>query len=689
MTFPRHWKPIALATGVYVALTLAYCWPLSTSPASAIAHDAGDPVLNAWILWWTTKAVPLTAEWWNAPIFWPAIGTLAFSEHLLGFAPIAAPLIAVSGNPLLGYNVALMATYVLSALGAHFLAYTLTGRHDVSAAAALAYAFAPYRLAQVPHIQVLAGYGIPVCLAALHRYGREPQTRWAALAAGAWLIQALTNGYYLFFLSVLLVLWFAWFALGRWSIGQVLRLAAFFAVAAALLAPVLLGYRSILTETYGFSRAVDEIRTFSADVAGLLQASEDLLFWGWVHVIQRPESSLFPGVTIVVLAVAAIYGARPFVIGAGESKALRILRPALAAILIALSIAAVLPMVYGGWRLSIGGLRLVSIGSADRPLMLAVAAAVALLATFSRVRAAVRERSPLAFYLVAALIAWVLALGPEPTVMNQPTVSRAPYAWLMQMPAFDGLRVPARFWMLALACLSVVAALAVHRLQGRARRIAVTVACAGLIADGWPRTFAVVAPPPVRPSPAGVTTRLDLPMSDDTDAQALYGQMFDPIPLHNGFSGYLAPHYYALRTLIADADPRILDALAASGALGVVIDHAGDRDGRLRRFVLSHPGVAADRISRRLEQLQDSARRRGSRGAGPRGHAAPDQIAQHVSQPATRRARARRRSANALERRGTTAVGRRDRRARAAHVRPPGDHRARWFRDGLPGAAPD
>ena len=90
----------------------------------------------------------------------------------------------------------------------------------------------PYRLAQVPHIQVLAGYWTPVCLAALHRYDREPQPRWAALAAVAWLMQALTNGYYLFFLSVLLALWFAWFALGRWSIAQALRLAGFFAVAA-------------------------------------------------------------------------------------------------------------------------------------------------------------------------------------------------------------------------------------------------------------------------------------------------------------------------------------------------------------------------------------------------------------------------------------------------------------------------
>jgi F5/8 type C domain len=595
VTLPSHWKTIALATGVYAALTFAYFWPLSADPGSAIAHDAGDPVLNTWILWWTTKAVPLTADWWNAPIFWPASGTLAFSEHLLGLAPISAPLIALSGNPLLGYNVALMATSLLSALGAHFLAFTLTRRHDVSAVAALAYAFAPYRLAQVPHIQVLAGWWIPVCVAALHRFGNEPRARWAALAAGAWLLQGLTNGYYLFFLPVLLALWFAWFAVGRWSLKQTVPLAGFFTLAAVLLLPFMLGYRRILTETYGFSRGPDEIRMFSADAAGLLLASEELLLWGWVQVIQRPESALFPGVTIVILAALALSAARPFAIHAGDSPRMRMLRPALVVILIALSIAAVLPMIYGTWRLTIGGLRLLSIGSADRPLALAVAAALALLATFPRIRASVRERSTLVFYAAAALIMWVLALGPEPTVMNTRVLSQAPYGWLMQMPGFDGLRVPARFWTLALACLSVVGALAVHRVKGRARRIAVTVACAGLVLDGWPRTFAVVVPPGLRPSPAGVTTRLDLPMSDDIDAQGLYQQMFDRTPLHNGFSGYLAPHYYALRTLINGSDPRILGILAGEGALGVVIDHAGDRDGRLRRYVLSHPGAAVER----------------------------------------------------------------------------------------------
>src|SRR5205814_2630906 len=146
-----------------------------------------------------------------APMFVPATGVFAFSEHLLGLTPIATPLALLTGQPLVGHNVAFIATYALGALGAHFLAYTLTRRHDVSAVAAIAFAFAPYRLPQAPHIQVLASFWTPVCLAALHRYQDTRRARWVALAAASWVLQALCCGYFAMFLTVLVGLWFLWF----------------------------------------------------------------------------------------------------------------------------------------------------------------------------------------------------------------------------------------------------------------------------------------------------------------------------------------------------------------------------------------------------------------------------------------------------------------------------------------------
>jgi F5/8 type C domain len=591
VTSVRKTRPLALATLGYVLLTLAYTWPLPRHVLHGVAHDAGDPILNAWILWWSTKAVPLTHTWWNAPMFYPATGTLAFSEHLLGELSIAGPIIALTGNALFGYNVALLASYVLCGLGAHFLAYTLTRRHDAAFVAGVAYAFAPYRLAQVPHIQVLSSYWAPVCLAALHRYDRESAMRWAALAAGAWLMQSLANGYYFFFFSVLLLCWFLWYALGRWPIAALGRLLACFAVAGLILAPTLLGYKRILTDTYGFTRGLEVIQSFSADVASLLHATDDLLLWGWVHAIRRPEGELFPGPTLAALAVFAVLAATPWASHPETTRTRWWLRRVFAAAFVLLIAATILPIVYGTWRLTIGGVRLVSIARADKPLTLAMFAGLAWMSTLPRVVDAARRRSPLAFYGFAAFAMWVFSLGPDPTVFDHRALYQAPYGWLMRLPAFNGLRVPARFWMMTVLCLVVLAALAIDRLRGRTRLTVASIAVIGLALDGWPKQFVVLAEPEHRPSPPGVAVRLDLPMTDDRDALALYQQTLENVPLYNGFSGYGAPHQYAMRQLLIAHDQRILTALTAAGPLGVVIDHESDADGGFRKFVAAYPGA--------------------------------------------------------------------------------------------------
>ena len=71
----------------YVALTAAMIFPVAVHP-QGIPHDPGDPLLNIWILWWNATAVPFTAQWWNAPSYWPLQGSFTFSEHLAGLSPL-------------------------------------------------------------------------------------------------------------------------------------------------------------------------------------------------------------------------------------------------------------------------------------------------------------------------------------------------------------------------------------------------------------------------------------------------------------------------------------------------------------------------------------------------------------------------------------------------------------------------
>jgi hypothetical protein len=515
-------RSVALATVGFAALTLAYTWPLAAHLGSTIAHDRGDPLLVTWILWWSTHAVPLTDAWWNAPAFYPSPGVLAFSENLLGLAPITAPIIAATNTPLLGYNAAFVLSYVLSGLGAYLLAFVLTRRHDASFVAGVAFAFAPYRLSHTHHLQLLSSYWMPVAIAALHLFLARPKWRWAALFAVSWVLQALACGYYLFFLTILVLLWLAWFAPRRLRPRDAMRLAVAWGAAGVAIAPVLLGYRAIHA-SYGFRRSPVEVLNYSADIAGLWSAAPDSLAWRWLHAGVSSESEQFPGLTALIL------------FGAGAVVLFRMRR--------------------------FFRLKAEATGSTAETMRY------------------------LGFYALTAVLMWMLSLGPRPTLHARRLGIYGPYALLMNLPGFNGMRVPARLWMVAVLCLSVVAAIVIARIESRRlRRLAVFAAVGGLLLDGWPRAFPIVAAPSLRVTTIDAHARLGLPL-ERNETESMYGAIGQARPVFNGYSGYTAPQHAALRDLLEQHDPRILARLAATDPIEVVIESSADSDGEWNAYV--------------------------------------------------------------------------------------------------------
>jgi hypothetical protein len=585
---------ILLAAAVYVVLTVALTWPLILHPAGRVPNDLGDPLLNTWLMAWNARVLPLTGRWWNAPQFFPIDGAMAFSEHLLGLSVITTPVILLSGTPLLAYNVAFFLSFPLCALSAYFLTYSITRRHDCAFVAGLAFGFAPYRMSQLAHIQVLSGYWMPLALAGLHRYFEEGRARWLVLFAAGWLMQALACGYYFFYLSVLIGLWLSWFPAGRERWTALARVALVWVVAAALMAPVLYGYWTY-QRAYGMRRWPEEIISFSADVASVLKASPNLLLWGWLDVVDHPESELFPGITPLVLITAGL------AVGWSRAATPRIGRLRLARVLVGagLIFAAVSasPFLFGPWKIEVAGLRLLSVGAPHKPLSVALLLFAVAGLLHPAVRTAWRRRSALTFYALAAVAMWLFSLGPAPTLMDRPIIYKAPYAWLMMLPGADGVRVPARFWMLAVLCLSVAAGLAIRQLAARWPRLATSLpvlACIGLLADAWPVPMTFQKVPEARPIHTRATARLELPLNPVHDATVLYRATEHHRRVFNGYSGYFAPHYWALQYLLNRHDPDVLTRLSSFGIVEVVIDHDLDGGGRWRRFVGRHP--QADRV---------------------------------------------------------------------------------------------
>ena len=509
------------------AITCAYTWPLAALAGSNVAHDRGDPLLVTWILWWSSHTMPLTMAWWNAPAFHPSPGVLAFSENLLSLAPVASPVIWISGSPILAYNITFFLSYTLSGLGAYWLALVVTRSHAASFVAGVAFAFAPYRLSHTHHLQLLSAYWMPVAVGALHRYLESPRWRWAALFATAWVLQSLASGYYLFYLAAFAGLWLVWFAPGRLRLGDAARLGAAWIAGAAVLAPVLLGYRAVHA-SYGFRRSPVEVVNYSADVLGVLAASPDSLLWGWLQPAVSAESQQFPGLTVLALTLLLLAARKR-----GQPQ---------------------FPATEKLW-LSPFSWRVIS------------------------------------FYVVAGLLMWALSLGPEPRVAGKSLGIPGPYAALAMLPGFDGMRVPARFWMMTVLCLSVVSSIAVAWVQNRrTRRIVAAAAVAGLLIDAWPRTFTVVAAPAMRVTTTNAATRLGLPLRE-TETETMFGAIVQARPVFNGYSGYAAPQHAALRELLERRDPRILARLAATDAVEIVVESAGDPDGSWNAFVQRQPGA--------------------------------------------------------------------------------------------------
>ena len=83
--------------------------------------------------------------------------------------------------------------------------------------------------------------------------------------------------------------------------------------------------------------------------------------------------------------------------------------------------------------------RLVLIAGIALPIIIAI-----WLGASSKLRGAFGRRSAFAFYAIASVVLALCSLGPKPTFAGHQFLYEPPYAWLMRLPIFSAIRVPAR-----------------------------------------------------------------------------------------------------------------------------------------------------------------------------------------------------------------------------------------------------
>jgi F5/8 type C domain len=591
-----QWLSIAGVLALYLVLAFFYTRPLIEQSFTRIANDPYDPILNTSVLWWNATTVPFSERWWSPPHYYPSENVAAFTEGLTGVSLFASPVIWLTGNPLAAYNLAFFLTWPLSAFGTYLLVLFLSRRHDAALLAGLAFGFAPYRTAQMAHIQVLSSYWLPIILLGLHGFLEQRRLRWLIVFGSSWLVQSLANGYFMLFGGVLIALWIAYFCSSRdtWRAAPAIIVA--WILASLPLVPILLKYRAI-HDHYGLSRDLPAIIAFSAQPLSWIQASGVLWFWHRFLPEADSEVNLFPGLTIVaIVLVAASLSFRIEREAAQASRARRTVRRLLTVAAAATVLISIVFLAVGPFNIAFAGLT-VRMSDLNRALAVATISIVALLLMTSSIRHALSRRSALAFYAAATLVIAVLSCGPQLRDGSFVLLDPAPYGWLLALPGFADLRVPARFWMLGALCLATAAGLAFAQLtpiRRRAHGAIVALVAAGILLEGWIRGMGMAIPPQHWPK---VERRdasnpiLELPFGPSWDAAATFRAVRHRRRVVNGVSGYDPPHYAPLRIGLEGRDPSTLLALASLGPLDVIVNGQEDADGALDRYVSDVPGV--------------------------------------------------------------------------------------------------
>ena len=540
-------REIALVLGVFIASALVLTLPLALHPARTLPSDLGDTLLTTWIVSWDADRIRHGLRGlWDAPIFYPYRGTLAFSETLLGVAVFAAPVYWMTADPVLTYNVAFVLSFAIAGIGMYLLARELTGSRAAAFAAGMYYAFGPLRMSQISHIQMVATGWIPFALWGLHRYFSTRQFRWLAAFALSWVLQTLSNTYAGYFIALpIAIVVLDGVTRAKRGRGRVLaHLCAAGLIAGIALAPAGLAYYRARTLHHQV-RAVEEIVANSADLRAFVVGKNSVGIWRWLPtaVSIDPEKELFPGLFALGLAAIGVYAA---------------------------------------------------------------------------IRVRERRRTGVV-YLSIAIAAVALSLGPHVRIWGTIVTEHGPYSWLLALvPGMDGMRVPARFAIVAIAAVSVLLAIGVEWILAHAApalRPMIPAACVLMvIADGWTVPITTVrytarGRPEDRAVASWLADRapgalLHLPVRPPTGEQMLDYQFMTLVhrhPIVNGYSGYATP---LLDFLASGTSPihdlaRFPSTVRMLRAIGVryVVVHPGDFDGASRADALPEHTIEAFRTS--------------------------------------------------------------------------------------------
>ena len=287
---------------IFLLLAGASTWPLarhlSTHLLIGSETTATVPYLNTWTIEWNLdRLADGYRDYWQAPIFYPAEGTFAFSDPQLATAWLAA--LFSGGSPAFTYNAVLLTMLALNGFAAYRLLRNLALTHFAAVAGGVLVLLLPFVTHERGVLHLLPLFAPLLALNALWGLSQEASLK-RGLALGQWIgLSFLTSEQFGLLLVMLLIP--LMLALGLHRRTTLWPLAATALLAALLVTPLLLSQSQIL-EVQGFARSERSVAGGSASLADYVQVPSSLLLSEVVGQ-QDTRLGLYPGLLLSLLAI--------------------------------------------------------------------------------------------------------------------------------------------------------------------------------------------------------------------------------------------------------------------------------------------------------------------------------------------------------------------------------------------------
>jgi hypothetical protein len=303
-----------MLVAAFALVTALMTFPLVTRGAQVGPINTGDGQLSIWNVSWVARALvrdPLHV--FDANIFEPHRSTLAYSEANLVAGALGIPVWWTTRNPYATYASVVFLAFLAAALAMYGLARTLTERRDAAVIAAVLFAFAPFAIVRLAHIQLLMTATLPAALFAMHRFIDRPGVARAIALAATVALAGVACGYYGIFAGFAVALGIVYYACGRglWRQPRYIGLVALAAVGSGLLVlPFFLPYANLMGHGSPF-RTLADARQYSATLSSYLLSTTHVhkAALGPLVAFEPaafPERILFPGVLAIGGAIAAL-----------------------------------------------------------------------------------------------------------------------------------------------------------------------------------------------------------------------------------------------------------------------------------------------------------------------------------------------------------------------------------------------